>query len=102
MGNVLAAADDGLGGGQLSEFLAKSKRPVQQAGKVPIFLAPPKQHFRFRRTACCDQSCDLALDQRELNSSDSGRFSGREDAMNAGLLRFVHPDAAVLKFATQQ
>nr|GEU28650.1 HTH-type transcriptional regulator PtxR, putative [Tanacetum cinerariifolium] len=89
---VLAAAHDGVAGGQRGHFRPQRKCARQARGE---FLPPvARPHRRLRRffLAAGHQPGDASLGQRQVHAADARAFAGAIDAREGGLLPRVGAD----------
>jgi hypothetical protein len=77
--NVFAPTNYGIRRGQAPQFSSERECAVQTAREASPFLSLGEESLSFRHAIGGRKTGDLALDERQLYSTDAGWLSGTKD-----------------------
>ena len=100
--NVFAAADDGVGVGDLPEFIAKLKSVFQLLSETASAAARAVKAPRGFVASCCRQTGDLPFHECRFQSADACDLTNGINSGDGSLLRFINAHMALLDFTPKQ
>src|ERR1700733_6727952 len=102
VGDVLAAADDGIRLREGKQLRTQREGCLKVISKSLHFLSTRQQRLCLFELSRGSKTSDGSCDQSGFEAGDSGGLTGSEDIADGSLLYIVDPDEAVVQRAAQQ
>jgi hypothetical protein len=100
--NVFAPANYGIWRRQAPEFIPQRKCAVQAAREASPFFPRGEESLSFREAIRGRKPGNLALDERQLESTDAGWLSGTKYAGQGRPLQIVDLDESAAHLTTKE